>query len=173
MLVLIVGLPGTGKTTFAIELAGKIGAIHLNSDVIRTSLGHQGKYDAASKAAVYKELIDRAEEVLRQGKTLIVDATLYKEILRQPYEKLANQFNVPINWIELKADENAIKQRVSKKRQFSEANFEVYKKLKSVYEPLSQNHLVLWSDVLNLEEMVEKALEYLNLSKITSQEKKH
>ena len=52
MLVLIVGLPGTGKTTFAVELAREIGGAHLNSDIIRTSLGQRGKYDIASKAAV-------------------------------------------------------------------------------------------------------------------------
>ena len=112
MLVLIVGLPGTGKTTFALELAKQIGAVHLNSDVVRTSLGHRGIYDMASKAAVYKELQDRAEEVLKHEKNLIVDATLYKEILREPFEKLADRFNIPIKWIELKADENIIKQRV-------------------------------------------------------------
>lgn len=168
MLVLILGLPGTGKTTFAIKLANRIDAVHLNSDVIRTSLGHRGKYDIASKAAVYNEMYERAEEMLQQGKNLIVDATLYKEVLREPFEKLAHEFNIPIKWIELKADETTIKKRVSKKRQYSEADFDVYLKIKAVYEPISQNHLVLWSDVLSLEEMVEKALEYLKLNEFSS-----
>ncbi len=168
MLVLIVGLPGTGKTTFALELAGKIDAVHLNSDMIRTSLGHRGKYDAASKAAVYKELVERAEDVIKQGRNLIVDATLYKAILRDPFEKLADKYNVPIKWIELKADESVIKQRVSEKRQYSEADFEVYLKIKAAYEPIAQNHLVLWSDVLSLEEMVDKTREYFELSEFSS-----
>lgn len=164
MLVLIVGLPGTGKTTFAAELARQIDAVHLNSDIIRTSLGRRGKYDAASKAAVYKELYDRAEAVLREGRNLIVDATLYKAVLREPYEKLANRLKVPIEWIEIKADESVVRQRVSKKRQYSEADFDVYLKIKATYEPLVQNHLVLWSDALSLDEMVDKAREYFKLS---------
>ena len=168
MLILIVGLPGTGKTTLALELAKEINAIHLNSDMIRTSLGQRGKYDAASKAAVYKELQDRAEDVLKQGKKLIIDATLYKVILRESFEKLANKYNVPIKWIELKADESSIKQRVSKKRQYSEADFEVYLKIKKDYEPIGRNHLVLWSDILSLKEMVEKVQEYIELSKFSS-----
>ena len=168
MLVLIVGLPGTGKTTFALELANQIEAVHLNSDVVRTTLGHRGQYDIASKAAVYKELYNRAEELLQHGKDLIIDATLYKEILRIPFEKLAKKFKIPVNWIELKADEKTIKKRVAKKRQYSEADFDVYLKIKSVYEPISQNHLVLWSDILKLEEMVEKAQEYLKLNEFSS-----
>ena len=168
MLVLIVGLPGTGKTTFAVELAKEIGAVHLNSDILRTRMGSRGKYDNASKAAVYKELYNRAEEILQEGNDLVVDATLYKESLREPFEKLAGQFNTPIKWIELKAEESTIKERVSKKREYSEADFEVYLKIKAVYEPLAQNHLVLWSDVLSLKEMIDKAQEYFKLGEFSS-----
>ncbi len=168
MLVLIVGLPGTGKTTFAIELAKEIDAVHLNSDIIRSSLGKRGKYDTTSKAAVYKELHDRAEEMLKKRKNLIIDATLYKEILREPFKKLAQKFKIPVKWIELKAGEATVKQRVSKKRKYSEADFEVYLKIKAAYEPITQNHLILWTDVLSLEEMVEKALEYLRLNEFLS-----
>ncbi len=161
MLILIVGLPGTGKTTFAAELAKEIEAVHLNSDMIRASLGKQGKYDAASKEAVYKELHNRATETLQVGNRLIVDATLYKETLRKPYDDLARRMDKPIKWIELKADEATIRQRVSRKRQYSEADFEVYQKIKALYEPMTQNHLVLRTDVLSLSEMVEKAKEYI------------
>ena len=108
------------------------------------------------------------KKILQQGKKLIIDATLYKDVLRQPFEKLAKQFKIPINWIELKAGESIIKERVSKKRQYSEADFEVYQKIKAIYEPLSQNHLILWSDVLSLDEMVKKAREYLLLNEFSS-----
>ena len=33
--VLVMGLPGSGKTTFATELANKLGATHLNADDVR------------------------------------------------------------------------------------------------------------------------------------------
>ncbi len=169
MLILIVGLPGTGKTTLALELAKEIDAVHLNSDMIRTSLGLRGQYDAASKAAVYKELHDKAAEVLKQGKKLIIDATLYKVVLRDSFEKLANKYHVPIKWIELKAEDASIKKRVSKKRQYSEADFEVYLKIKATYQPIGRNHLILRSDILSLEEMIEKAQEYIELSKFSSE----
>src|SRR5690606_21515514 len=114
-----------------------------------------------SKEAVYKELHNRATETLQVGNRLIVDATLYKETLRKPYDDLARRMDKPIKWIELKADEATIRQRVSRKRQYSEADFEVYQKIKALYEPMTQNHLVLRTDVLSLSEMVEKAKEYI------------
>lgn len=161
---MITGLPGTGKTTFAESLAANMGANHLNSDMVRTQIGKRGKYDAASKAAVYNELLHRTEDVLKEGKTLIVDATLYKKILRDPFMKLAKQYKVPIQWIELKANEKIIQERVGKKRKYSEADFEVYLKIKAAYEPFNRSHLVLWSDMLRLPEMVEKAKAYFELN---------
>lgn len=35
MIILVMGLPGSGKTTFATELAKKLSATHLNADAIR------------------------------------------------------------------------------------------------------------------------------------------
>lgn len=166
VLVMVTGLPGTGKTTFAKHLADNIDGVHLNSDMVRSQMGKRGKYDIASKAAVYHELQSRAEENLQQGKHLIVDATLYKNILREPFIKLAKQNETPVFWIELKANEKVIKERVGKKRKYSEADFEVYLKIKAVYEPLEMSHLILWSDMMSVEEMIEKAKEYLNLSEM-------
>jgi adenylylsulfate kinase len=38
MIIQVIGLPGSGKTTFAKELADRINAIHLNADDIRAEL---------------------------------------------------------------------------------------------------------------------------------------
>jgi predicted kinase len=161
MLILVVGLPGTGKTTFAEKLAKEINGIHINSDKIRIEIGKQGEYDSTSKAAVYKALQEKAEEILKQQKHIVVDATLYKNILREPFTELAVQYKTPIMWIELKADEKVVRDRVEVKRKYSEANFEVYQKIKAAYEPLGIDHLVLWSDRLEITEMIKKAKDYL------------
>lgn len=58
-LVLVVGLPGTGKSTFSRALAAELGARHLNSDVIRVETGLRGKYTPEDKAKVYEELRKR------------------------------------------------------------------------------------------------------------------
>jgi predicted kinase len=161
-LIIIVGLPGTGKTTFAKALVEATGAEHLNSDIVRHTLGWRGRYDVESKAAVYQEMLTRTDEFLTSRKTVVVDATFYKKSLRQPYLDLAKKHKILARWIELRANEETIRERVGKKRKYSEADFDVYRRIKEDYEPLEMDHLVLWSDQIPLDEMVEKGREYLH-----------
>jgi predicted kinase len=39
MIVLVYGLPGTGKTFFARHFAKETGAVHLNTDLVRGKAG--------------------------------------------------------------------------------------------------------------------------------------
>lgn len=163
MLVMITGLPGTGKTTLAGALAGILHATHLNTDILRDEMGIRGQYNKAAKEAVYQELLKRTKALLQKRKSVVVDATFYLSSTRQPYIEMANEMEVPIKWIELTADESVVKERTGKKRAFSDADFHVYKKIKSEYEPLETAHLTLRSDQLQVEEMVAYILEYVKL----------
>ena len=93
-IILIIGLPGTGKTTFSKILATELKAYHLNSDMVRQEIGKKGQYDDASKAEVYEELLKRTSQYLKNQKTVILDATLYKKDLRKPYLALAKKYDV-------------------------------------------------------------------------------
>jgi predicted kinase len=159
---MVVGLPGTGKSTFSRALAHHIGAHHLNSDVIRAEIGLRGKYSPSDKAKVYGMLEERTEALLKAGATVIIDATLYRQDLRQTYTNLAQQLRCPIKWIELHTGEATIKERVSKKRPYSEADMAVYEKIKTLYEPLHGDHLNLETDNGSLETLVDMALKFIN-----------
>ena len=161
MLILIIGLPGTGKTTFAQALASAIDAQHINSDRIRKQLGKRGLYDTASKKAVYDDMLRRTTQYIKESKDTIVDSTLYKRSIREPFLQLAAHFKIPLRIIELKAAEKTIQERVRIDRPYSEADFAVYQKIKAAYEPPLEDHLELWSDQMTLEEMVEVAKEYI------------
>lgn len=161
MLILITGLPGAGKTTFALALAKAFGAVHLNTDRVRTTLGMRGQYDDLSKEKVYLHLLQLLEQELRAGKNAIVDATLFRPIVRAPFLNLAARLKVPVRWIEIRAEEKVIEKRLETKRPFSEADFKVYLQLKELYEPLDFPHLVLHSDAKPLDELVREAITYL------------
>lgn len=161
-LIMVVGLPGTGKTTFARALAAELEAEHLNSDVLRAELGLRGQYSSVAKARVYGELRCRTESLLQDGKTVIVDATLYREDLRHPYAELAHLTGCAINWIELQTGEDVIRERVAQQRPYSEADLAVYQKIKAGYEPLQDAHLRLATDDAPLETLVKTAINHIH-----------
>ncbi len=86
-LVLIGGLPATGKTTLAQAVADRMPATVLRSDVTRKELaGHpagihvpaafgEGLYDRANTARTYETLLSRAEVALHHGETVLLDAS--------------------------------------------------------------------------------------------------
>ena len=159
---MITGLPGTGKTTFARALAEKLEVRHLNTDMIRDAMGKRGQYDEATKADIYRELFKQAEAELQARRSVIVDGTFYQRSLRADFEEMGKRLEAPVFWIEIKAAEEVIEERVREKRAYSEADFEVYLKIKAQYEPLESPHLILRSDELEIAEMVEHAVTYLN-----------
>lgn len=86
-LVLVGGLPGTGKSTVARALAAELGVEVLASDVLREELRavgeitgaggtvDQGAYAPAAKARVLTGLLDRARLELGLGRSVVLDAS--------------------------------------------------------------------------------------------------
>jgi predicted kinase len=162
-LVIVCGLPGTGKTTFAAALAHTIHAIHLNTDRIRHAMGRQGQYSIALKSAIYDSLLLRSKEALLAKKNIVLDGTFYKRKFRKAFIQLSNEMHTPIHWIEITASDQSIRERVSKSRPYTEADYSVYQKVKSEFDPLPTERLVLDSDLHTLEEMVKMAERYIQV----------
>ena len=160
-LVVVFGLPGTGKTTFARALSEELGWLHLNTDVIRSQEGKRQQYDARTKAYIYQRMLEMTRRELEQGKGVVLDGTFFREALRKPFSELAGQLEVPIKWIEIGAGESEVRRRVAGQRPYSEADFEVYKKIRKAFEPLEGPYLSLFSDREALGGMIEKAKAYI------------
>ncbi|MCB0521812.1 MAG: AAA family ATPase [Lewinellaceae bacterium] len=160
-LLLIAGLPASGKTWLARHLADKLAATHINSDNVRTALGLRGQYGQSAKQAVYNAMLERAGQALQAGEKVIVDSTFYKKKLRQAWMELALKHMVPFYFIEIKIPETTAFQRLQKKREDSEADWEVYQKIKKEWEPLENPHLTLDAGTLSLEEMTQATETYL------------
>ncbi|MDZ7732640.1 MAG: AAA family ATPase [Acidimicrobiia bacterium] len=100
-LVLVGGLPGTGKTTVAEGLAERSGWTVLRSDVIRKELAGlppdapadaaygEGIYGPETTDRVYQELRDRARVALGLGESVILDASWSNEGERVRARELA------------------------------------------------------------------------------------
>ena len=79
ILIVIFGLPGTGKTTFATLLSNQLGIKHFNTDIIRSLSGKSQQYDEENKAFIYDEMLSLTRLEFEKGKSVIVDATFYKK----------------------------------------------------------------------------------------------
>lgn len=108
-------------------------------------------------------MLSQLIEAKKQNKNVVVDATFYKSDIRIKFINEANQ-NEKISFIEVRANESVIRERLRKTRTDSEADFEVYKKIKNEWEPFNQDHLIAQATDDNIEEMLHKAAGYLNLS---------
>ena len=162
MIVVVLGLPGTGKSYFAEKLSNRIGAVHLNSDRLRNALHARGKYTLDDKLHIYRVMAKKTKQALDQGKSVIVDATFYKHEMIDLFMTLAKDHASPIRFIKVEADEALVQERLQKHRTDSEADFPVYQKIKDEFDELHVPHLVIRSAAHNIQTMIESALHYLN-----------
>lgn len=162
MIVVVLGLPGSGKSYFAVRLASRIGATYLSSDRIRQTMHRAGQYSLQDKMVVYQEMVRLTEGEIGERKIVVVDGTFYKQAMVQLFEDVAGKLSVPVHIIEVMADESLIHERLSKPRMYSEADFDVYKKVKAESEVLTNPHLQLQSTDDNITDMIDKAVQYLS-----------
>lgn len=160
-LIVVSGLPGVGKTTLANALASTLNARHFNTDIVREALQLRGQYDSETKARVYDVLSQKVRQSLLEGATTIIDGTFYLTALRQPYFDISRTLETPLYWIELKASEATIRDRVSRSRPHTDANFEVYRFIRDQYEPLEIPHLELTTDRIEIDQLVAQVRNYL------------
>lgn len=161
MVIIVYGLPGSGKSYFGSRLAEMIGADYVNSDQLRKEMFNKRTYSFEEKQAVYHKMMDKMKGALIQNRNIILDATFYKKDTREPFIQEMEKKG-GIYFIEVQADENVIRQRLQKERPYSEADFEVYKKIRDQHEPMTEPHLVLQSTDDNIQEMLQKVTHYLN-----------
>lgn len=161
MVVIVFGLPGTGKSYLASRLAARMGADYVNSDRIRKKMYVNRTYSSKEKLFVYDEMLDQMEQAVKQKKPVILDATFYQDAIRNKFLKAAGN---NISFIEVKADESVIKERLKQKRVNSEADFNVYKIIQSQFEPMKEPHLILHSTDDNITDMLNEAITYLRVT---------
>lgn len=162
-LVIICGLPGSGKSFLAKQLAQHLHYAHFNTDVERKKLFPiQRTYSEEEKQQVYQHLLQLCKESITNGVSVIVDGTFYKEELRQPFIQLAQALHIPSPIIHVNAAESLIQERTQRVREDSEANFDVYVKLKPLFEPITGHHLSVHSTQNNIDALMTVCTQYLH-----------
>lgn len=161
MIIIVAGVPGSGKSYFAEKLAAKLGAAYVNSDGIRKEMNALGKYSLRDKMVVYEKMAGLTKEILKEQPTVVVDATFYHDSMRELFYRVARDCSSGICWILVTASEALVRTRLGKPRVNSEADFGVYQKIRDQFEEMTMPHLTMESKNDNIKSMLTKAIAYI------------
>jgi predicted kinase len=101
MLIIFAGLPGTGKTTIARELARQIGAVHLRIDTLEQALRDSALLSQPISDVGYRVAYAVAEDNLRIGRTVVADSVNPLRWTRDAWVAVANAARVPFIEVEV------------------------------------------------------------------------
>lgn len=155
--ILVCGLPGTGKSTYAREVARAFGAEHLRSDVIRKEMlgiprtahwegGYlEGPYAPDATERTYDEMRTRAAAALRAGGRVVADATFARRRWRDEFRAAAREAGVPCLVVHVTCPEDVVRARMVRRAtdgaEVSDAGFAVYLRAKASFEPPIAPHV--------------------------------
>ncbi|WP_431220690.1 AAA family ATPase [Leifsonia xyli] len=117
MLIAMAGLPGSGKSTIAEIIAGRIGATVISVDPIEAAILHAGiDSDQPTGLAAYLVAETMAEQVLLSGRSVVVDAVNAVEPARLQWRDLAERCDVKLRVVETVCSDRALHEERLAKR---------------------------------------------------------
>ena len=149
-LLMMVGLPGTGKSSVVEGLAQFMPFLVVSTDNIRLHLRNQPTYTAAEMMLVYEVCYSIIESRLRDGQRVIFDASNYLAARREHLMKIGQRAGAPVAVCSVQAAQETIRERLFKrnsgqrrKTDLSDADWSVYKWMVEAQEPVVGEHLIL------------------------------
>ena len=148
-LLLVSGLPGTGKSRLAQGLGESAGFSVVRSDVLRKELAglseqvttppqlRETLYSPEWNDRTYAECLRRAERLLFEGRRVLVDATFREERQRQIFLNVAVRWGVPAGILLCQAKPETVQRRLGLRQgDASDADWSVYLQVASTWEEM-------------------------------------
>ncbi len=152
MLVVISGLPGTGKSAVAEALAGPLGAVHLSIDAVEDALLGAGLPRSwTTGVAAYEAVRAAAEQNLRLGRTVIVDAVNDSEAARGTWRTAAERTGSLLLFVVLTLDDREehrlrLEGRSRDLSHLPEPTWDEVERRAADFEPWTAEHLAISAD---------------------------
>ena len=145
-LIVVSGLPGTGKTFLCNKLAEKLPIIVLESDALRKTLFPSPTYSQPESSRLFQAIHHLVAGRLKRGIPLILDATNLSELYRERLYNIADRQNARLILVRVEAPSDLVQERLknrSEKKGFgekSDADWTVYQKLRPTAQKISRKH---------------------------------
>jgi aminoglycoside phosphotransferase family enzyme/predicted kinase len=153
LVLVCMGLPASGKTTLARALAGRLGLVHLSSDLFRKHLAgvrptshpvdgfEAGIYSRSMTRRTYASLMRNAARWLRRGQSVVLDATFGQPADRAALRQLTRRTGARLAVVVCRADEATLRERLVARAgdpyATSDARVEIWPALRAAFvEPI-------------------------------------
>jgi aminoglycoside phosphotransferase family enzyme/predicted kinase len=151
-LYVVMGMIAAGKSTVADALAGALEATVISSDRVRkmffgkpeapapVAFG-EGIYRWQAKARIYAKMMLLAQDRLKDGRSVVLDASFIRRKERSEAQRLAEDRNIPIVFIECVCPQQTIKERLNAREgggSLSDARLMHLGEFQQRYEPPSE-----------------------------------
>ncbi|MDX1646389.1 MAG: AAA family ATPase [Longimicrobiales bacterium] len=147
-LVLVGGLPGTGKSTVAEGLAREAGFTVVSSDRVRKELAGldpetsaaagfaEGIYTSEWNDRTYAACLERVGELLFEGERVVVDASFREASRRRRFLQAASEWGVRGLFLLCTTDAESVRDRLeARKGGASDADWSIYLRAAAAWEP--------------------------------------
>jgi predicted kinase len=148
-IIVVSGLPGTGKSYFCRRLAERLSFLILESDALRKLLFNLPTYSASENTHLFRTIYYLIEELLRKGMPVILDATNLEERHRERIYNIAERLNARLIMVRVEAPPELVQKRLQARTEkknmedSSDADWTVYQKMKTTVQKISRNHFTV------------------------------
>ncbi len=142
--IAVSGLPGTGKSYFSSKLAERLPFVILESDALRKALFPSPTYSPEESSRLFRACHQLIEKMLKRGVPVILDATNLSERYRERLYSIAEHLDARLILVRVEAPPEVVherlKARLGNSDGSSDADWEVYKKMKPMVQKISRHH---------------------------------
>lgn len=148
-LIVVSGLPGTGKSFFCGKLAERLPSLVLSSDSLRQTLFLHPKHDENENRQLFPACHALIEELLKRGIPIIFDATNLLERHREPLYHVCEKARAKLVLVSVEAPPEVVQERLLARERGidpedkSRAGWEVHQRMKPRKEKIPRNHFVV------------------------------
>jgi predicted kinase len=149
-LILVMGLPGVGKSHCARLLCGRLGAAHIASDELRSRLFIAPSYADEENRAVFAAATALVDSLLGEGHRVVVDATNLTARNRAGTVDAARRRGIPVTYVRVTASDEDARGRLASRRagrapgDHSEADEPIYERMRAQpFEPPAEGFIEL------------------------------
>ena len=148
-LIVVSGLPGSGKSYFSRRLAERLPLPIIESDAMRQVLAPRPSYSPDESQRLFRACHALIGDLLHKGISLIFDATNLIEYHREHLYRIAERAGAKLVLVHMEAPPEVVQQRMERRRNGdepndkSDADWQVYQRMTATAQKIRRNHFAV------------------------------